>query len=62
MSTEFAEDVQRIRLPINVEECKNLAGNGVPNTVIQQRIVLLVQTGVWNSGASDDGLVIAEEI
>jgi len=62
MSTVFAEDVRRIRLPINVEKCENLAGDGFPNTVIQQRIVLLVQAGVWNSGASDDGLVIAEEI
>jgi len=62
MSTVFAEDVRRIRLPINVEECKNLAGDGFLNTVIQQRIVSLVQAGVWNSGASDNGLVIAEEI
>jgi len=62
MSTVFAEDVRRIRLPIIVEECENLAGDGFTNTVTQQRIVLLVQAGVWNSGASDDGLVIAEEI
>ena len=62
MSTVFAEDVRRISLPINVEECQNLAGDGFPNTVIRQRIVLLVQARVWNSGASDNGLVIAEEI
>ena len=62
MSTVFGEDVRRIRFPINVEECENLAGNGFPNTVIQERIVSLVQAGVWNSGASDNGLVIAEEI
>ena len=62
MSTVFAEDVRRIRLPINVEECENLASDGFPNTVIRQRIVLLVQAGVWNSGASDDGLVITKVI
>jgi len=62
MSTLFAEDVRRIRLPNNVEECENFASNGFPNTVIRQRIVSLVQAGGWNSGASDDGLVIAEEI
>ena len=62
MSTVSAEDVRRIRLLINVEECENLAGDGFPSTVIRQRIVSLVQAGVWNSGASDDGLVIAEEM